>query len=190
MLTSNKERVFRRLVDDGAPVLSRARQLEIMRAAKTVRNVDYVSEWTLPQYAADSKAQQVTTRANWWFILTDISIWEREGFEQGMPRFNLDFESLADTKIFKDRTKANAFNLNTVPSRLCVGCEDLERTTFKNYHYEEPKDTLVIIPQRSVITVTVRPYVQMNGLAWNLRRGALMLSGLEVQMENTGVPNG
>lgn len=189
MLRSNKERVFERLVNNRVSVLSPERQKEILRAAKSVRNMDYVSYWKLPGNAADSVAQQITTRANWWFILTDISICEREGIDQALPRFSLNFESLPDEKLFKDRTKELAFEINTVPSRLTIGCEDLERSTFKNYHYEEPKDTLIILPQRSVIGVTVRPYTQLNGLTWNYKRGALMLSGLEVAFENMGVPN-
>ena len=190
MLKSNKQRVFEALVNNRISVLSKERQMEILRGAKSARNVDYVSQWVIPQYTANSKADQITTRANWHFILTDISIWENDATAEALPRFNLSFESLPANAIFKDRTKENADKINTVPARLCVGSQGLVRTTYKNYHFEEPKDTLIIIPQRSVIGVTIRPYVNMNGFTWNYQRGALLLSGIEVAMENMGVPNG
>lgn len=186
MLTTNKTRVYSKLVNNnGVSVLTPERQAEILRAAKTVRNMDYVSNWVIHGTVASSTAQQITTRANWIFILTDISVWEQDATDAALPRFNLDFETLPENVIFKDRTPENIANTNTVPAHLCVGCQGLWRTTSfeKNYHFEEPKDTLIICPQRSVIGVKIQPYINMNNLAYNYRRGALLLSGLEIEIE-------
>lgn len=186
MLTTNKTRVWSKLVNDNAvSVLTPERQTEILRAAKTVRNMDYVSRWVIPGTVANSTAQQITTRANWLFVLTDISIWEQEANDAGLPRFNLTFETLPENVIFKDRTPENIANTNTVPAHLCVGSQGLWRPTSfeKNYHFEEPKDTLIVCPQRSVIGVKIQPYTNMNGLTYNYRRGALLLSGLEIEIE-------
>ena len=184
MLTTNKTRVWSKLVNDnGVSVLTQERQAEILRSAKTVRNMDYVSRWVIPGTVANSTAQQITTRANWLFVLTDISIWEQEAVNAALPRFNLTFETLPENVIFKDRTPENIANTNTVPSHLCVGSQGLWRSTSKNYHFEEPKDTLIVCPQRSVIGVTIQPYTDMNGVTYNYRRGALLLSGLEIEIE-------
>ena len=186
MLTTNKTRVWSKLVNDnGVSVLTPERQAEILRAAKTVRNMDYVSRWVIPGTVANSTAQQITTRANWLFVLTDISIWEQEAVNAALPRFNLTFETLPENVIFKDRTPENIAKINTVPAHLCVGSQGLWRSTSseKNYHFEEPKDTLIVCPQRSVIGVTIQPYTDMNGVTYNYRRGALMLSGLEIEIE-------
>lgn len=186
MLTTNKTRVWSKLVNDnGVSVLTMERQAEILRASKTVRNVDYVSNWVIPGTAANSTAQQITTRANWLFILTDISIWEQEATDAALPRFNLTFETLPENVIFKDRTTENITNINTVPAHLCVGSQGLWRPASfgKNYHFEEPKDTLIVCPQRSVIGVTIQPYSNMNGLIYNYRRGALLISGLEIEID-------
>lgn len=189
MITTNKTRVFSKLVNNNSiSVLSKERQMEILRAAKYVRNVDYVSRWMIPGQAANATAEQVTTRANWVFLLTDVSVWENEATADGLPRFNLYFETLPNTALFKDKTPDSLTNPNTVPARLCVGCQGLWNPNFKNYHFEEPKDTLIVCPQRSVIGVTVQPYTTMGGVVSTNTRGALLLSGLEIKIE--GADNG
>ena len=184
MLKSSIDAVYQRLVNNRRPVLGLDRQREILDAAKNIRCVDYVSNFVVPQNVTDIKAQAITTRANWVFILCGIQLWTNwAGAVETLPRIGVEFRNIPEARFFREKTDPDF--LDTVPARLCVGCEanDHEIANFPYYHYEEGKNVLFILPERANIETTILPYVQLSGFAQMDYRGAVLYSGLEVSME-------
>lgn len=190
MLKQTTESVIQALVKPRcAPILTAAAQQEILKASKNVRCVDYVSNYVIPETSVNARADSIVTRANWLFILTGIAIYNRmgtTGIQQ--PRFKFTFPDLANTGRIKNRTDSN--ELDTAPAMVYMGCEGLDVGSYPNYHFEEFKNVFHVLPERAVIDITIMPYVQMNGLAWNNTAGSILFTGVEISMENTGLKYG
>lgn len=185
MLKQTNESVFQALVKQrGASVLTPSRQLEICRAAKAVRCVDYISEFYIPALIKRWRAETVQTRANWIFILTGIGIYTMAKKQYGyihQPRFKFTFPQLANTGTIKNRTGAD--ELDTVQAALYMGCEC--HLFNDNKHFEEYKNVFHILPERSIIEVTTLDDDGHNPEAQN-QEGQILFTGFEISMEAMG----
>lgn len=185
MLKQTNESVFQALVKQrGASVLTPSRQMEICRAAKAARCVDYVSNFEIPKLVKRWKADTVETRANWRFILTGIGIYTRAEKQNGyihQPRFKFTFPQLANTGTIKNRTGAE--ELDTVQACLYMGCEG--HLFNHNKHFEEYKNVFHVLPERSIIEVTVMDDDGTNPEFQN-QFGTILFTGFEISMEAMG----
>lgn len=168
----------------GAPVLTAEKQAEILQAAKNCRSVDYVCNFVIPSNVNQIKANPIVTRAGWLFILTGIQLWDRmAGAVEWAPRLAVEFENIPAPRMFQEKTD---FDLRqTVPARLCVGCEgnDKEISNWPFYHYEEAKNVFFVLPERAIINTTIWPYIWLNNFAATGFNGAVLYSGLEINLE-------
>lgn len=185
MLKQTNESVFQALVRQrGASVLTPSRQMEICRAAKAARCVDYVSKFEIPKLIKNWKAETVETRANWNFILTGIGIYTRalpQGGRIHQPRFKFTFPVLANTATIKNRTGAD--ELDTVQACLFMGCE--HHLFNSNAHFEEYKNVFHVLPERSIIEVTTLDDDGTNP-EWQNQEGTILFTGFEISMEAMG----
>lgn len=186
MLKQTNESVFQALVKKrGASVLSTAQQVEICRAAKAVRSVDYVSNFSIPKLIKRATADTVETRANWKFILTGIGIytraWKQSNGRIAQPRFKFTFPVMPDSATIKNRTGAE--ELDTAQACLYMGCEN---HLFNDYaHFEEYKNVFFVLPQRSLIEVTVMNEDNTNPEFQN-QYGQIIFTGIEISEIVTG----
>lgn len=185
MLKQTNESVFQALVKKrGASVLSTAQQVEICRAAKAVRSVDYISNFSIPKLIKRATADTVETRANWKFILTGIGIYTRAEKQNGrihQPRFKFTFPIMPDSATIKNRTGAE--ELDTAQACLYMGCEN---HLFNDYaHFEEYKNVFFVLPQRSLIEVTVMDDDGTNPEFQN-QYGQIIFTGIEISEIVTG----
>lgn len=176
--------IYKRLVHNpDAPLLSTAQQLEVLTAAKLCRGVDYVCNWQT-KFGIDT-ATQIVTRANWLFILCGVSCYSQtfRGNEIAYPRFSMEFENVPFPRRFVEKTDPSL--MDTVPTRLTIGCQgnDAAIGNFPNYHFEEPKNVIHLLKERTVITTRILPYTQLNGFIWQPCRGQILYSGLEISRE-------
>lgn len=182
MLKQTTESVYQAFVKrPGDPVLSGKKQLEILRAAKRVRCVDYVAAWDITN--GTGRAEIILTRANWRFILTGIGIYSQHipGKVDTLPNFCFNFEYLPFSKSIKNATDPAL--MDTVPARLVLGCEDNDHDQTKYYHFEEYANQLFVLPERAIIETEIKPYKLMNGTFEAYNRGKILYTGVEVSME-------
>jgi hypothetical protein len=161
------EKIFDSFVKrGGAVVVSRERQEDIIKRAKRVRAVDYVLEFDCINGVSTSKS--VTTRANWFFILTGAAcLWHNDVSK--FPRVSVNFENYPVKSPFNSEVEFSG----SVPSNLVFGREALNG---KDAHYEEYKDFCYVLDQRFVISLDVFPQSSENF------RGNVILTGIEVDL--------
>lgn len=170
----------------GASVLTAEKQREILTSAKNCRCVDYVAKWSKPNGAPGVVSpEMITTRANWLFIMTGISVCDvmQPGAVEWLPRFAVEFENIPYPRPFVEKTNPDL--LDTVPARLVFGVEgnDAQISNFPNYHFEEQKNVFFVLPERATISIKILPYTWMNGFIPQDVQGAIMFSGLEISLD-------
>lgn len=175
MLKQTIESVYQTLVKRRAePVLSVEKQTEICTAAKRVRCVDYVASWDITN--GTGRAETVVTRANWRFILTNITVFSQYIPEEAgaFPDFVFNFQNLPFTGSFLNVTDPAL--LNTVWSKLAIGGQD------NGVHFEESRNVLFVLPERAIIETVLKPHIMWGGSIYPNNRGSILYTGVEIQM--------
>lgn len=181
MLKQTVESVYKSLVRRrGVSLLDAAAQADLLRGARRVRCVDYISKWEIN--GVNGEAETVQTRANWRFILTGISCYSEylPDVPGAFPLFKFGFENYPVTTSFKNDDPEL---LNLVPSRCVLGIEGQDVTPGTFMHFEESKNVLFIMPERTVITTDIKPYKDLFGTYYPKNRGAILYTGVEISEE-------
>lgn len=149
----------------GQRILSPDAQNAIFCAARRVRGCDFVYNFDVANGEFINKT--VTTRSNWFFILTNAAVYWDTTDINNLPRVSIDFPNYSPSSPFSSEIK----ELLTVPTKLVFGSEDSAG------RYEEPKNILYALGKTFSIGVSVKPnpaqYV----------RGCVLLSGLEIDVD-------
>lgn len=157
---------------EGRAIPDKAAQLEAVRTHKRVRNRDYIFKFEL-HGAGDIVRVVNTTAAGWLFILTGAAV-EFEGLEPNrFPRVSVKFPMFSPDSPFDSEPK----NLETVPAGLVFGREGVP-----GLHFEEQKNLFYVLGETFTIAAEA-----LNDTPVNDIRGTLVLTGLELDLRNTGV---
>lgn len=168
MLKQFNEKFWASLVKKrGALVVSSEAQREIIESSKKVRSCDYVVNFEVKNGAANM--QNVVTRANWLFILTNAAVYWDSFNVADFPKISVKFPYYTPDSPFNTPAK----DIGCVPSNLVFGREGLNG---KMQHFEEYKNLYYLLNQRFVITLDAICKIGQYG------RGAVLLSGLEIDL--------
>lgn len=182
MIKSFNKSIFEELtgLKPGHVVHNVAEVSKIISCCKKVRTKDYI--FNLECKAGGTARDTATTTANWYFMLTNASVYWDVDFGQNSieryPRVSVKFTPFVPDSPFNTEPEY----LNAVPSNLVFGrsgAYGYDINAFQQLyriHFEEAKNLLYCLWQR--ITFEVEAFAEPEQNV----RGAVMLTGLEFYM--------
>ena len=169
MLKSFAEKFFDDLLDvkPGRVIYSAEQRDQILFDARRVRSVDYVVNFDITD--GQRKTQAVTTKANWYFILTGAAVFFENTPASDLPKVAVKFQDFAPSTPFGTVPE----DMGAVDSAIVFGREGLPLG-----RWEEFKNLYFSLDQRMTINVDVQP----NNA--EPLRGHVILTGIEINIYN------
>lgn len=168
MLLQFNAKLFKELVKKPEFVDTREKQAAYLDRTRSVRSSDFV--FNLDVVNGVCVTRSVVTRSNWFFVLTNAAVYWEGVPVNDFPRLGIEFPMYTPSTPFNSEYK----ELNTVPSRLVFGCQDVEG---KMNHYEEEKNVLYCLGKTFVVNLDVKAKPAQYA------RGYVVLSGLEIDVD-------